>query len=262
MAMATHEGPWAAGAAGTVHGHAASHEQLGELMAVACRPMNAGGRRFGLAFWALGLVVLWGAAAYAYQLARGLSVTGYTQQVPWGVYEANIVSFIGLSYGGALVSAILRLAGVPWRAPIARIAEAVALVTLLVGSAFPVVHLGRPERSWELLVRPRGSSPLVWDLVAIGTYLVATVVFFYLPALPDVAWASRWPGLRVGPWRRRLLGWLARRWAGGDSQEQALERALMTRVRIVGHERRGRIEISYATAEELTRLAGSLGARI
>jgi ParB family chromosome partitioning protein len=44
--------------------------------------------------------------------------------------------------------------------------------------------------------------------------------------------------------------------------EQALERALMTRVRIVGHERRGRIEISYATAEELTRLAGSLGARI
>ncbi|HXG16096.1 MAG TPA: ParB/RepB/Spo0J family partition protein [Calidithermus sp.] len=44
--------------------------------------------------------------------------------------------------------------------------------------------------------------------------------------------------------------------------EQALERALMTRVRIVGHERRGRIEISYATAEELTRLAGALGARI
>jgi ParB family chromosome partitioning protein len=43
--------------------------------------------------------------------------------------------------------------------------------------------------------------------------------------------------------------------------EEALQRALMTRVRIVGHERRGRIEIAYATAEELNRLAGALGVR-
>jgi ParB family chromosome partitioning protein len=43
--------------------------------------------------------------------------------------------------------------------------------------------------------------------------------------------------------------------------EEALRRALMTRVRIVGDERRGRIEISYATVEELNRLAGVLGAR-
>jgi hypothetical protein len=35
----------------------------------------------------------------------------------------------------------------------------------------------------------------------------------------------------------------------------------MTRVRIVGGERAGRIEISYADPEELERLAGLLGAR-
>lgn len=43
--------------------------------------------------------------------------------------------------------------------------------------------------------------------------------------------------------------------------EETLQRALMTRVRIVGGERLGRIEISYANAEELERLAGLLGAR-
>ena len=43
--------------------------------------------------------------------------------------------------------------------------------------------------------------------------------------------------------------------------EDALQRALMTRVRIVGGERQGRIEVSYANAEELERLAGLLGAR-
>jgi ParB family transcriptional regulator, chromosome partitioning protein len=43
--------------------------------------------------------------------------------------------------------------------------------------------------------------------------------------------------------------------------EEALQRALMTRVRITGGGRRGRIDIGYATPEELERLAALLGAR-
>ncbi|PYM24595.1 MAG: chromosome partitioning protein ParB [Candidatus Rokuibacteriota bacterium] len=43
--------------------------------------------------------------------------------------------------------------------------------------------------------------------------------------------------------------------------EDTLQRALMTRVRIVGGERQGRIEVSYANAEELERLTALLGAR-
>jgi ParB family chromosome partitioning protein len=43
--------------------------------------------------------------------------------------------------------------------------------------------------------------------------------------------------------------------------EDELQRALMTRVRIVGNDRKGKIEIAYATAEELERLSELLGAR-
>lgn len=43
--------------------------------------------------------------------------------------------------------------------------------------------------------------------------------------------------------------------------EDSLQRTLMTRVRVVGSERQGRIEIVYANAEELERLTGLLGAR-
>jgi len=43
--------------------------------------------------------------------------------------------------------------------------------------------------------------------------------------------------------------------------EETLQRALMTRVRIVGGERQGRIEVAYADADELERLAALLGAR-
>lgn len=42
--------------------------------------------------------------------------------------------------------------------------------------------------------------------------------------------------------------------------EETLQHALMTRVRLTGTDRRGRIEIVYATADELERLAGLLRA--
>src|SRR3989449_1701307 len=43
--------------------------------------------------------------------------------------------------------------------------------------------------------------------------------------------------------------------------EEALQRGLMTRVRIIGNERRGKIEVTYATPDELERLAEGFGAR-
>jgi ParB family transcriptional regulator, chromosome partitioning protein len=52
-----------------------------------------------------------------------------------------------------------------------------------------------------------------------------------------------------------------RRSAEMTALEDALQRALMTRVRVVGSERQGRIEVSYANADELERLTGLLGAR-
>jgi ParB family chromosome partitioning protein len=43
--------------------------------------------------------------------------------------------------------------------------------------------------------------------------------------------------------------------------EEALQRGLMARVRIIGNERRGKIEVTYATPTELERLAEVLGAQ-
>lgn len=59
--------------------------------------------------------------------------------------------------------------------------------------------------------------------------------------------------------RRRTPPSARRRSAEIVALEESLQRALLTRVRIVGTERRGRIEITYATPEELERLTASLG---
>jgi molybdopterin-containing oxidoreductase family membrane subunit len=172
----------------------------------------------------LALPVLGAAAAYGCQVTRGLGVTGLNDQYFWGLYETNLVTFIALSYGGALVSAILRIAGAQWRAPITRMAETTAFVTLLVGAVFAVIHLGRPERSWEFFTRPQFGSPIVWDFIAINTYLVATTIFLYLALIPDLATCAQELGDRGG-WRRKLYERLSLGWRGAPHQRSVLARA-------------------------------------
>lgn len=190
------------------------------LAPVVTRP----GRGFRALNIGLGLVVGAGAVAYVYQLVNGLGVTGKNDQVFWGLYTTNLVTFVGFSYGGATVSAILRLTHASWRGPISRIAEATALVTLAIGAAFPLIHLGHPEQVWRILTNFQINSPITWDMIAILTYLFATIVLFSLPLIPDLAVLSSDPSL--GGWRRRLYAWWSGGWVGTLEQERHLGRAL------------------------------------
>lgn len=197
-----------------------------EVEAAAFRPMERPGRWFWPIAVVLGLLVLAAVGAYAYQLLAGMWVAGYSDRAFYGIYEANLVAFIGVSYGGALVSAVLRLSRVSWRAPVTRIAEAMALVSLVVGGAFAIVHVGRPERLWQILVAPQMASPIVWDFAAISTYLVATTFFLYLPLIPDLATARDRLGSSGSRWRRWLYGTFSLGWRDEPRQRRRLEFAV------------------------------------
>lgn len=196
-----------------------------EVHEAAMRPLGHSGWRF----WALagGLAALVGLALIAYvtQVMSGLGSAGYSDRGFWGIYEANLVDFIGVSYGGALVSAILRLTNAKWRAPITRLAEAMAVFSLIVGAAFAVVHLGRPDRMWELVVDAHGSSPIIWDFIAVMTYMVATFIFLYLPLIPDLAVLRDRPDVAHG-WRRRMYTMLSLRWHGRADQRRLLAQSM------------------------------------
>src|SRR3990172_6916859 len=150
-------------------------------------PIGRGDRNFWIAVVVLSALVAAGVFAWIYQLSNGLWVTGLNQKVSWGFYIINCVFFIGISYGGAMTSAILRLTNARWRAPLTRLAEATAGAALLVGAVFPIIDLGRPDRFLNVLLYAQVGSPIVWDVVAISTYLVASLVFLYLPMIPDLA---------------------------------------------------------------------------
>ncbi len=188
----------------------------------ALRPLGRAGWVFWLLAGGLSVLVALGLVAYVYQLKNGLGVTGMSDRVFWGIYTANFVAFIGISYGGAVISAILRLTGASWRAPITRLAEAMAVVSLAVGALFPIIHLGRPDRVWEMIIHGRLASPLVWDMLAIATYLAATVIFLYLPLIPDIAVCRDKIGDSAGFLRRRLYSLLALGWRGLPQQRRLL----------------------------------------
>jgi molybdopterin-containing oxidoreductase family membrane subunit len=202
------------------------------LHAAAVRPIVEPGALFWPLMLVFGIIVLGGAIAFLQQLQFGLGVTGLNQRVTWGFYITDMVFFIGLSYGGAVTSAILRLTNAPWRAPLARMAEAMALVTLMIGALFPIIDLGRPDRLTNLLLHGQVGSPVVWDVVAINAYMAATMIFLFLPLIPDIAFCRDHLGPAAGRLRKLLYERLSLGWRGTEREHHLLERN-MTLVAVV-----------------------------
>lgn len=193
------------------------------------RPLIQTGWGFYATVALLGLVVLWGLAAWGYQIERGMGVAGINSPVFWGVYIATFVFYIGISHAGTLISAILRLSNASWRRPVTRCAEAITVFALMVAALFPLIHLGRVWKFYWLIPYPnqRGlwpnfHSPLMWDFMAINTYLLGSLTYLYVPLLPDIALVRD----KVSGWRRRLYGVLALGWSGTPVQWHRLEKAI------------------------------------
>ncbi len=145
------------------------------------------------------VLVLWGALGVASTFDLGLASWGINNAVPWAVDITNFVFWIGIGHAGTFVSAILLLFGSHWRNSINRSAELMTLVALCCAAFFPFIHAGRPHFAWYWLLPypnqmgllPNFRSPIVWDIMAIGTYFAVSVIFWYMGMIPDL--------YRVGP---------------------------------------------------------------
>jgi molybdopterin-containing oxidoreductase family membrane subunit len=193
------------------------------------RPLKGASKRYTLTLALLSAVALWGLIAWGYQIRVGIGVAGIRRPVFWGFYLVDFVFWIGISHAGTLISAILRLTDADWRKPVTRAAEAITVFALMIGGLFPLIHLGRVWLFYWLfpypnsrLLWPNFRSPLMWDVTAISTYLTGSVIFLYLPLIPDVAQLAE----HARGWRLRLYKVLALGWTGSDREWHALERAM------------------------------------
>ncbi|MEW6232150.1 MAG: NrfD/PsrC family molybdoenzyme membrane anchor subunit [Chloroflexota bacterium] len=171
-------------------------------------------------------VVAWGLYAYSTQLRYGLIVTGMRDVVMWGLYIVNFVFFIGISHAGTLISAILRVTHAGWRTPVTRMAEVITVVALMIGATMPFIDMGRPDRVLNLFFYGRFQSPLIWDILAITTYLTGSIIYLYLPLIPDLALMRDRLGPDASALKHRFYTSLAVGWRNTPEQRQRLERAI------------------------------------
>lgn len=169
-----------------------------------------------------------GALAVGFSFVYGPGLWGNNTAVVWGFPIANYVWWIGIGNAGTLISSLLLLTRQKWRGSINRFAEAMTLFAVTMAGLFPILHLGRPMYFYWLApypntmaLWPQWRSALVWDFWAIVSYLLFSVLFFYVGLVPDLATLRDRPGKRG--WRR-FYGLLAMGWQGSPAQWRAQER--------------------------------------
>jgi len=157
-------------------------------------------------------------AASTWLFMRGVGLFGVNIPVAWGFALGNFVWWIGIGHAGTFISAILLLLRQRWRTSINRYAEAMTLFAAGIAGLFPILHLGRPWFAYWLLpypnrmeLWPQWRSPLVWDIFAIATYLLVSLLFWYVGLIPDLA-SLRDKARRRS--RQLLYGLLALGWRG------------------------------------------------
>jgi molybdopterin-containing oxidoreductase family membrane subunit len=174
------------------------------------------------------LFALTGAGALGF-----LALIGWTEVTGTGLWGNDIptawafpilcfVWWIGIGHAGTFISAVLLLMEQQWRSSINRLAEAMTLAALVCAGIYPLLHLGRGWYFFWLLpypstmsLWPQFRSPLTWDIAAILTYSLVSLLFFWLGLLPDAA-AARDRTRRPG--QRRLLALAALGWRGSADQ--------------------------------------------
>jgi molybdopterin-containing oxidoreductase family membrane subunit len=200
-----------------------------EINQAVLQPMMQTGKGFWVLVTILSLIVAWGVYAWGYLIYWGIGVTGKNRPVYWTLFITTFVFWVGISHAGTMISAVLRLLKADWRRPITRGAEAMTAFALMMAGLYPLIHLGRVWKFYWMipypnnrLMWPNFQSPLMWDMVAIFTYLIGSSLYLYLALIPDMAMARD----HTSNWRYKLYRVLALGWRGTEGEWHKLHRAL------------------------------------
>ena len=151
------------------------------------------------------LAMLVGIGMYMFyrQTAQGLGITGLNRPVQWGIYVANFIFCVGLSAGGIAISAMAHTLNLEKLKTIAVVAEAMAISFLILAGIFITLDLGRPDRIYFLLLYARLTSPLLWDVIVINSYLVLCSALLFFSVRPEMA--EKFGSSRKTRWLARLF---------------------------------------------------------
>ena len=156
---------------GAAKGRAKARESAGAKAAA------WGGRGLNVAIGVSAVLVVAGLALWAMQLSGGMVQTGMRNLDSWGLYITSFMFFVGLSAGGLIISSVPKAFGIAGFGGISKVAVMSSIACTVAAIGMVVVDLGQPARLWELFAYSNLGSPLMWDILVLGTYLVLSCVY-------------------------------------------------------------------------------------
>jgi protein NrfD len=146
--------------------------------------------RYGLfALWIVIAVV--GAIGIGERIVLGDRLGFDGSYIPWGMWVAAYIFFIGLSAGAFLLSSLVYVFGFRQFEQIGPLALFTAAVTLAMALISILFDLGHMERFWEVFVRPQFHSMMAW--------MVWLYTSYFLLLLGELFFALRRRVVRLNP---------------------------------------------------------------
>ncbi len=137
--------------------------------------------------WLIFLFAVIGVGVYGYthQFRDGLTITGMSDQVSWGLFISNFTYLVGIAAAAVLLIIPAYVYDFGPIKEITILGELLAVCAILMCMMFVTIDLGRPERAWHLMPfvgTPNfPSSILGWDVLVLNGYLfINAFVSIYL----------------------------------------------------------------------------------
>jgi len=153
-----------------------------------------GGKRYWLLVSGLLLFMAVGLAAYLQQWNTGLTVTGLSRDISWGLYIANFTFFVGVAASAVMLVIPYYLHNGKEFRRIIILGEFMAVAACLVAITFILVDLGQPARVFNIILYPSPGSIIFWDMVVLTIYLLLNIVLGWVALdaeykeVPPPAW--------------------------------------------------------------------------
>jgi molybdopterin-containing oxidoreductase family membrane subunit len=145
----------------------------------------SGGIRYQLYLCLLFAFMVVGAYAYSVQANLGLSATGMSNIVSWGLYISNFTFLVGVAAAAVMLILPAYIFKDKDFHKVVIIGEGVAVGALVMCLMFILVDLGGPLRAWHLMpvvgLFNWPSSILAWDVIVLNGYLALNMLVpFYI----------------------------------------------------------------------------------
>ena len=121
---------------------------------------------------AWGILALVGVVGVWQRLSQGHQLANYNSFVPWGLWVAAYIYFVGLSAGAFLLSSLIYVFKVKALEAIGRLALVTAVITLFMALWSIWFDIGHMERFWFVFVRPNFHSMMAWMIWMYTAYFL------------------------------------------------------------------------------------------